>query len=421
MSSPTKTKECLLNQVTKQLSKLLTNDDSYPSAFRIHNKQLTILGDLSFQTNLNFAAWKQLKLNSSKTCENIFDYASELHNKTINEDSISQIIDENNDLNIKLNKCCVIKTNCHVFLDRQFVTERILNEIISDNEYGCYKLKPGLKVTVENTNEHVSELRVKILHGIIMNFINFDTNMQKDAKEIFLITKSSDNHDKKILCGCVVNEKGQKEELLTSTDIYDEYASNMRMMFEHKYGVRKISEKPNWKQKIDKLGHAAVTFQMIQNTPQKTISLASKHHVIKDAAFVIYNGARISSILRRFESEIEKNTHNKLPTIENIDFSTLRLSEEWDLIYAFLAQFPDVIKKCVCDLPEGKLNFQKLYEFLVHFSTAFSVYYSRIKIITEAKEHLLPTMHARIYLLKSIERVLQNALKLLNIELVNQM
>ncbi|XP_065170243.1 uncharacterized protein [Atheta coriaria] len=200
-----------------------------------------------------------------------------------------------------------------------------------------------------------------------------------------------------------------------------EYASNMRMMFEHKYGVRKISEKPNWKQKIDKLGHAAVTFQMIQNTPQKTISLASKHHVIKDAAFVIYNGARISSILRRFESEIEKNTHNKLPTIENIDFSTLRLSEEWDLIYAFLAQFPDVIKKCVCDLPEGKLNFQKLYEFLVHFSTAFSVYYSRIKIITEAKEHLLPTMHARIYLLKSIERVLQNALKLLNIELVNQM
>lgn len=44
---------------------------------------------------------------------------------------------------------------------------------------------------------------------------------------------------------------------------------HMRLMAEHKYGVRTTSL-PGWKEFFQKLGEAAVTIHLLQNKPQHT-------------------------------------------------------------------------------------------------------------------------------------------------------
>lgn len=43
----------------------------------------------------------------------------------------------------------------------------------------------------------------------------------------------------------------------------------MRLMAEHKYGVR-VTSLPGWKEFFQKLGEAAVTIHLLQNKPQHT-------------------------------------------------------------------------------------------------------------------------------------------------------
>lgn len=41
------------------------------------------------------------------------------------------------------------------------------------------------------------------------------------------------------------------------------------------------------------------------------------------AAFILYNSARLESLLRKFEEKVENGEYGKLPPIESIDFALL--------------------------------------------------------------------------------------------------
>ena len=68
-----------------------------------------------------------------------------------------------------------------------------------------------------------------------------------------------------------------------------------------------------------------------------------------------------------------------------------------------------------------KFNSNKIAQFLVSLSHDVSSYYSRVHILVESREHLNSVMFARLFLVKTLFQVIENSLKLLNIEAIDQM
>ncbi|XP_008201296.1 DALR anticodon-binding domain-containing protein 3 isoform X2 [Tribolium castaneum] len=197
-------------------------------------------------------------------------------------------------------------------------------------------------------------------------------------------------------------------------------ALDLQLMAQHKYGVQ---VKPSWGDYFDKLGKASVVIEMLQNRLHKTIkiTLNNLQATNKGPSFIFYNCARLSSLLKQFDERVANKLYPELPLLEKIDFTLLNQPEEWEIVYVYILQFPTVVISTVCDIKSGLINLHNLIIFLSNLSSIFSVYYRRVKILISAKEHLLPTLFARIYLLKAVQQVFHTALKLLNIEPVKEM
>ncbi|XP_044258548.1 DALR anticodon-binding domain-containing protein 3 isoform X2 [Tribolium madens] len=191
-------------------------------------------------------------------------------------------------------------------------------------------------------------------------------------------------------------------------------------MAQHKYGIQ---VKPSWGDYFEKLGKSSVVIEMLQNRLHKAIkiTLNNLQATNKGPSFIFYNCARLSSLLKQFDERVANKLYPELPLLEKIDFSLLNQPEEWEIVYVYILQFPTVVISTVCDIKSSSINLHNLIIFLSNLSSIFSVYYRRVKILINAKEHLLPTLFARIYLLKAVQQVFHTALKLLNIEPVKEM
>lgn len=96
----------------------------------------------------------------------------------------------------------------------------------------------------------------------------------------------------------------------------------MRLMAEHKYGLRATSGS-GWKNIFDDLGEAAVTIELLQNKPSKSTIINLHNWTLgntKGASFILYNCARIASIFKKYET----HGYPSLPPIEAVDFSLLK-------------------------------------------------------------------------------------------------
>lgn len=58
------------------------------------------------------------------------------------------------------------------------------------------------------------------------------------------------------------------------------------------------------------------------------------------------------------------------------------MQEEWEILYVYLMQYPNMIKSCVADVLEGRLNTHNLCVFLDSLCSTFSVYYRRVRVLT---------------------------------------
>ncbi|KAB7505757.1 DALR anticodon-binding domain-containing protein 3, partial [Armadillidium nasatum] len=151
----------------------------------------------------------------------------------------------------------------------------------------------------------------------------------------------------------------------------------------------------------------------------------------RESAFVLYNHARLCNLLNNFESLIIEGIIPTLPPVSTVDFTLLKHSEEWDLFWLFIHKYPELIREvssdCMCNF-DNKLEIissfpsHTISKFLHRLSHCLSVYYSRVHILPPSKipsskftSHLLPTLWARIYLLKCVFRVMKSSLQLLNI------
>ncbi|MBW2038268.1 MAG: arginine--tRNA ligase [Deltaproteobacteria bacterium] len=136
------------------------------------------------------------------------------------------------------------------------------------------------------------------------------------------------------------------------------------------------------------------------------LELAKKEGPENPVYYVQYAHARIASI---FKKSAEKGV--KLPTLDEVDTSLLRLPEERGLV-KLVAIFPELLEGMAISLEPHRLA-----SYLQDLAGLFHSYYNKHRVISEDRE----MMDARLLLVKAIKGVLQNALGLLGIVALEEM
>lgn len=76
-----------------------------------------------------------------------------------------------------------------------------------------------------------------------------------------------------------------------------------------------------------KLGAGIVTFDLLRTKHTNVIpldQLIAQSSTSKGAAFILYNVARLQSILNTFDEHVSSGLYNKLPALDQIDFTLLK-------------------------------------------------------------------------------------------------
>ena len=190
-------------------------------------------------------------------------------------------------------------------------------------------------------------------------------------------------------------------------------------MAQHKYGLRVNNEKV-FKDLIDKLGMAAVTVDLLEVKHSSPVNLnITGCSSSKGAAFILYNSARLETLLRLFDEKVKSGYFPELPDFDDINIDLLKEEEEWELLLTYIIGFPSMINRATNDLT--RISPHLICSFLSGLVGTFSIYYRRVRILTENRSQLLPTLYARIYLLKCLQIILNKSLALLDIRPINRM
>lgn len=76
-----------------------------------------------------------------------------------------------------------------------------------------------------------------------------------------------------------------------------------------------------------KLGAAVVTFDLLKTKLINVIDfdkLCEQKSIIKGAAFILYNVARLQKLLYTFDTQVSSGYYKPLPELDQIDFGLLR-------------------------------------------------------------------------------------------------
>lgn len=408
----------------ESLSKFITgNNIINRSIIKKHNEHLLKNGDFSLPNSLKF--WSQqefVKCSKRKTADKstLLDYIGK---------DINDFIRESEHWCLQICKIALRLEYLHFYLDRR----KAIGQFLLNGETNCKRVKEILQTPIHNVlldnycnqSTDLTSLRVMIVKEAVENLYK----ISKSNDAVVYITGKSTNKGPEgcynVLCGSVLNTKtGNKETSLSADDYIKARHTEMTLIAQHKYGVR-ISSESKWKDFLEHLGNSAVTFELLQIKPSNCIKVnfeCSSSGSSKGAAFVLYNCARLESILRAYNGKVIEGSYPSLPPMNEVDFSLLIDEDEWTLLFIYIFGFPSLISGSV--IMNGKLcEFRphNICNFLSSMVRVFSQYYRKIRILTEPRTHLQPVMFARLYLLKILNETLKTCLAIINIKSVSQM
>ncbi|VDH90888.1 Hypothetical predicted protein [Mytilus galloprovincialis] len=232
--------------------------------------------------------------------------------------------------------------------------------------------------------------------------------------------------------GLVSSRQGSSHhKVLTAEEFIQTRFQQMKEASVMKYGDKVNG--PKWENTILRLTMASLKFEFLMSIHKNVLKLdLSQGQEFgggidnRAGAFVMYNCARLATLFKHFEENVSKGIYPPLPEISSIDFSTLREEDEWELFYNYIFIYGELISETAEKfIPEdsiiSKIHTHKVCNFLVSLSRHLSSYYSRTHVLGENREHLLPTMYARLYLLKVTHQIMCHALSLLGITPLNQL
>lgn len=139
------------------------------------------------------------------------------------------------------------------------------------------------------------------------------------------------------------------------------------------------------------------------------------------AAFILYTGARISSIISKFENGVKEGKFAPAP--EHIDWSLIQNEPiAWELLTKYIMSFAsETVRAAIPEIPPAP----KLPEFGTHIipffaynlARTFSSYYGQTQILKAGD----PALYPRVQLCRMILQTLNNAMRLFMVEPLEEM
>ncbi|XP_046386995.1 DALR anticodon-binding domain-containing protein 3 isoform X2 [Ischnura elegans] len=229
-----------------------------------------------------------------------------------------------------------------------------------------------------------------------------------------------------LVCGVVRNILSHKKEVDIDADSYRRMREkDVEQASVHKYGPSVLQ--PSWKTFLAAVTDSVITVDLLCTKPSQPVSLdlqdkfvLNRERSSKGATFLLYNYARLVSILKQFDEKVSEGIYPPIVPIENADFSLLSLEEEWMLVYCYLMPYPSLLAQLVKP-KELKFDIHTLLKYMQDLCKCLSAYYSRVHILTEPRKHLLPMMYSRLHLISGVKILMQSIFTLFDIIPVSQM
>ncbi|KAI5631483.1 DALR anticodon binding domain-containing protein [Phthorimaea operculella] len=345
--------------------------------------------------------------------------------------TLEDLIDQSKKWELQVDNVKAIKDRIHVFLLRPTAIRVGLIEATRNTNIILQQIsQENPKVRLDplcDDEKSITSLRLKYLTNSIQNLYLLDSECKKRKPDILISSKSSSKSDDgyMILCGTVLNSKtGAKESNLTGEDFIKLRQNEMTLIAQHKYGVR-VATDTKWKEFIAHLGESAAIFELLQTKASSAVKINFDHPTAgssKGASFVLYNCARLETIIKTYNEKVEEGLYPPLPEIKDVDLSLLTQEDEWILVFNYILGLPSLINNCI-EINEKSCEFRPhlICSFLSSMVRVFSQYYRKVRILTEPRKHLLPVIFARMHMLIVLNDTLKTCLRILNIKSVSQM
>lgn len=399
------------------------------SLIKVHNCKLNQTGDISFPLNPEiWANYFQTPIPDRE--HNIFDIKS-----STETEALQKFKDHSQNWTFPIADVKLQNDRCALFLDRQKSIAFLLNQVLTREDYGIHlkdsKKRFKMLQFQNNASESLSEYRARLVYKTLRKLLSYSNWTEIDdetAKTINVCSVqhhfSKDDNSKKfstIKCGTVMDPQDSKLARCTPSEYMNIRSTDMLLMAMHKYGIR-IKDDKKFTELFGRLGEAAVMVDLLEVKHSSPVNIIrSGQGSTKGASFILYNSARLQTLLRTFEQKVSDGIYEKLPPLSDIDFSLLSNEEEWELVYGYIFGFPNLINRCIENIDSSSCSVHCLIKFLDGFVSTFSVYYRRVRILTETRAHLMPLVYSRIYLLQAVQKVFNMTLRLLDIEPVEFM
>ncbi|XP_077259518.1 DALR anticodon-binding domain-containing protein 3 isoform X1 [Temnothorax americanus] len=417
------------------------------SVIKVNCENLSANGELYFLCN--FKAWRGL-LVCSNSCTSILQHLAHTRGATkgntdadVAEEIFEQLISKSSSWPIRIQRCMLQRERICLFLNRgDIIANSITMAIECGVTFGKAK-STGRAFTFKYQPDGQSDLttqRLRLMRNVATKALSLHGHTLSTgeicAGRYAFTSKSEGSVDEgyeKYVCGVVKNSQTNLKETCLTWEQYIKCKMNqLAELSEHKFIE---GEKNNAKDFfLRNLASAIVIFELMAVKPSRSVIIGNNNFQgdrsitnTRGASFALYNTARIATILTKHDEKVSRGDYPILPDIKNVDFSQLQeekliyLQEEWELIYNFIFGYPQMINNCLKCEPSFHIYPQVVCRFLSRLCQKFSVYYRRVRILTEGGDHLIPKMVARLYMLRALQVVFENALDILSIKPVSRM
>uniref|UniRef100_A0A182XVK6 DALR anticodon binding domain-containing protein n=1 Tax=Anopheles stephensi TaxID=30069 RepID=A0A182XVK6_ANOST len=299
------------------------------------------------------------------------------------------------------------------------------------------------KVYVEEptTNEYdtisMTEFRANVLrstikkcfqHGgytLVENADLLDNDIPSDVMHVKIVhqrSKSTPQPQVEVLCGVVLTGL----ETQNAAQYIQLRADDMHLTALHRYGLR-LPDASKLRALVTSLGRSAAIVDMLQTKHTNVIDMRTREEIMrnhctsKGASFILYNYARLATILNKHAKLVEQGLAPDLPPIHEIDFSLLIEPEEWQLLYAYLLRFPDTVRLTIGYGKSPQIAPYHMLNFTLCMIKCLSKYYRRVRILTDNRPRLQPVMSARLCLIRAVFDMLKVILDIFDLEPVEEM
>jgi len=145
-------------------------------------------------------------------------------------------------------------------------------------------------------------------------------------------------------------------------------------------------------------------------TTRPSLLITRLEPYLSEATFIQYNCGRLKAIISRYDRQyVAKGIDSP------IDLSLLTHDLEWGLVFNNFSKFKSIISANV----EINSTSSQLVLFLKEFVRDVSVYYKKVKVLTEPSPHLKALIATRVHFCRLILQLMTNCLHILGLKTVD--